>query len=604
MKKYFLLFLVFIGLQIIHTQAQTEITRQGDLSFIKLSNGLNIILHPNTSSPQLTITLTIKYGSIYEPDSFSGMANVLQHIYAEKIGRHLGNFKNTLNNKNCSFVSYCTTEQSIFKFKTSQAYASYCLTLIADSILQSSIYDKEINYVKEKILSEVAEEKTMTEIIDSTIMRRLFRHEYYRVTTTGDVSRFPNFTWGAVMRHKLKYYKSDNVICSAEGSFSQSTILEPAEKILGSIYKGDYNPESITKIIDIKPMIFSTQLVFEDSVDQPEFQICYQLPGAYSNQKFGYKSYLLSSILNDKNNYLHVKAAKLGCKKLSFQYEGNNFSAVFRVVFQPDKQHLMETYNMILNEMKRIDKVLINESMVTAGKYIFKKEFDVIKKSPEYVDWIVKFWPYNDDNFFYSLSDSVMSVQVQEMQKFTHEYIYENAYASVLRISLNDRIALKTDSQFVDLSDTIMQYTFSFRPNVTQLEGAENDRKLNNLLQWLRVNNDIQVQVNGFSDEGEYGKVSDDSVLLFIDSIPTFRKAMPDVIKKRSMRPETMRAMRIVKYLYDNGISADRLKGTSMVFSSSNREEALANMKCTLTLEKLRDRISLYEYHYGKKYNR
>jgi len=65
--------------------------------------------------------------------------------------------------------------------------------------------------------------------------------------------------------------------------------------------------------------------------------------------------------------------------------------------------------------------------------------------------------------------------------------------------------------------------------------------------------------------------------------------------------PETMRAMRIVKYLYENGIDADRLSGTSMYFTSSNRNEALANMKCTVTLEKLRDKVSLFEYHFGKK---
>lgn len=67
------------------------------------------------------------------------------------------------------------------------------------------------------------------------------------------------------------------------------------------------------------------------------------------------------------------------------------------------------------------------------------------------------------------------------------------------------------------------------------------------------------------------------------------------------MRPETMRAMRIVKYLYENGIDANRLSGTSMCFSSNGRNEALANMKCTISLEKLRDKVSLFEYHYGKK---
>ena len=61
-----------------------------------------------------------------------------------------------------------------------------------------------------------------------------------------------------------------------------------------------------------------------------------------------------------------------------------------------------------------------------------------------------------------------------------------------------------------------------------------------------------------------------------------------------------MRAMKIIKYLYDHGIAMERLKGTSMPFSSKTDEEAIENMKVTLTIDKLRKAVSLYEYHYGK----
>jgi hypothetical protein len=213
---------------------------------------------------------------------------------------------------------------------------------------------------------------------------------------------------------------------------------------------------------------------------------------------------------------------------------------------------------MVVSEMQRIDKVLINESMMNAGKVIFRKEFEAIKKTQDYPDWVARFWPYNDDNFFTSLADSIMNIKLKELQKFTHEYVNEGARVSALLISPEDRVALKVDSQFVDLNDSIMNYTFNYKPNVTELEGSENLSKQFKLLQWLKINPDIHIQVNGFSDKSEFNKVSDDSVLVFIDSISTFRKAMPDIIKKRNMRPETMRAMRIVKYLYENGIDAEQ----------------------------------------------
>jgi hypothetical protein len=86
---------------------------------------------------------------------------------------------------------------------------------------------------------------------------------------------------------------------------------------------------------------------------------------------------------------------------------------------------------------------------------------------------------------------------------------------------------------------------------------------------------------------------------LLIQSQP-LRKVRKDLLKTGSLRPEMMRAMKIIKYLYDHGIAMERLKGTSMPFSSKNDAEAIENMKVTVTIEKLRKAISLYEYHYGK----
>lgn len=582
-------------------EAQIETYAQGDLNFLKLTNGLNIIIKNNTPSPTTEVSFHIRFGSIYEQDSFSGIANVLEHILSNKIQKHLSNSRNILNNKSCSFNSFVTTEQSVFKFKVNSSYVKNCFDLMVDSVYNSVIRDLELRYAIESIQEELLQPSSARQRMDSTLLRKLYRVEFDRLNVTGSPSKLKNFNPSSLQKHKARYYKSDNTICSVNGSFQTQFVINDFTPSASRLFKGDYDPESITKIIDIKPMIYSTQLVFEDSVEDPEFQICWQFPGAYSNQKDGHKSYLLSSILNDKNNYIQVKAAKLNCKKLAFQYEANNFSSVLRVVVIPAKENLMATYNMVLSEMQRIDKLLINESMMNAGKVIFKKEFEAIKKTKDYPDWVARFWPYNDDNFFTSLADSIMNIKLNELQKFTHEYVNEGARVSALLIDPSDRISLKVDSQFVDLNDTIMNYIFTYKPNVTELEGEDNLLKQSKLLQWLKINTDIRVQINGCSDKGEFNKVSDDSVFAFIDSIPTFSKAMPDIIKKRNMRPETMRAMRIVKYLYENGIDADRLSGTSMYFTSSNRNEALANMKCTVTLEKLRDKVSLFEYHFGKK---
>ncbi len=75
---------------------------------------------------------------------------------------------------------------------------------------------------------------------------------------------------------------------------------------------------------------------------------------------------------------------------------------------------------------------------------------------------------------------------------------------------------------------------FTYRQNVTDIEGEQNQTQLRNLLHWLQLNPDIYIQVNGWADEGEYNKTYDDSILAFIDSIPTYQKTNPDAVRKIS----------------------------------------------------------------------
>ncbi|MDB5284027.1 MAG: hypothetical protein JWO06_3102, partial [Bacteroidota bacterium] len=207
----------------------------------------------------------------------------------------------------------------------------------------------------------------------------------------------------------------------------------------------------------------------------------------------------------------------------------------------------------------------------------------------------------NDESYFPTLADSVMKVGENGLKDFIINTFNQSAHVVGLRISKADREALKVDSLFTDIDESVSKYVFKYRQNITDIENADDIIKRENLLQWLNVNTDINVQVNGFSDEHEYNRATNDTIIQFIDSIPTFQRSKKDIIKKGYLRPEMMRAIKIVKYLYDHGIAAERLSGTSMMYKSANKQEALENMKCTLTLDKYHKSPSLFEFHYGKK---
>ncbi len=143
-KQIFATVLLLLSCLVINAQIETY--SQGDLSFLKLPNGLNIVLKNSPSAQSTEVSFHIRLGSIYEQDSFSGISNVIQHILSNKIQRHLSNTRNSLNSKNCIFTSYVTTEQSVFKFSVSTWYVKNCFDLMVDSVYTSTIRELELKY--------------------------------------------------------------------------------------------------------------------------------------------------------------------------------------------------------------------------------------------------------------------------------------------------------------------------------------------------------------------------------------------------------------------------------------------------------------------------
>lgn len=600
--KTVILLLVLTVIRIGCAKAQSESTKSGDLLYVKLGNGMNAVLMPIPSATNTEVSFFIKTGSIYEIDSLSGISNILQNILADKVARFLRNNRNTISFQNTQFNSYTTTERTVFKLTTASGNLATCFNLLRDSVFNSVITASELMNAKQNIINELElTAKNGRKNFENRLTQSIYRQDFEKLSVVGNPNEFHNITIPFLKFYFKKYYVPNNTLVTATGNFSYNTFQEQLENSFKSMVKSEFNPETVTKVVDFKPMVYTTQFVVEDSTTEPEFHICWQFTGTASNDLGSRCGFLLSAMLNDKNNFIQVKAAKMGCRKLVAQYEANNYNGVLRIVLQPDRRNWFDTYSFVVSELGRLEKTIVNESMIIGGKVQFKREYEALSKSKEYPQWIVKYWAGNVETYFPQLLDSLMGITETQMKSFVIFYMNQNPHVTGLLVSPRDRMELNVDSLFTDLNDSVRYYVFTYRQNITDLETKEDSTKLRNLLQWLQINNDVNIQVNGFADEGEFNKVYDDSIKTFIDSIPTFKKAMPETIKKGYLRPEMMRAMKLIKYFYDNGIEPERLSGTSMKFTSANREEAIANLKCTVTLDKMRKQISLYEFHYGKK---
>ena len=570
-------------------KAQNQSVYEGNFMINKIVNGMNVAILPLNSVSYTEVNLYIKAGTVQDTDSLLGLSNLLRLIHQHKIERNLAQGYNRLNFANTNFKSYSNGEQIVFSLTTRDANISYCMTLLRDSVLLAPIRLSELDSARREVLKNIdSGENNLDAVFETKLLMGVYPSDKNMLGNYGTAKSLGYITLNALTKYKQRYYTPNGSIISVTGRANGPYTREVFENTFGRIEKSDFDPETITKVIDIHPVIYNTQFIVNKQIDNPFFEICWQFPGTTSNHQASVFANLLTSILNDPNNYLQVKAAKLGCKEFKAIYDSKSFSGILRVKLQPSKEHFFETYSMVLQGLQNLHTNMMNESMVSAGKLLFKKAYNEELKTVGYTTKVIQHWPYNDEYYYLALKDTVFNVSEIQMQKFCYEYMNQGSYVAGLMISEADRTALNIDSLFTDLSTDVKNYVFTYRPNIVDLEGDDNLKKQDKLVQWLKINTDLYVKVNGFADEGEFNKTYDDSIRLYIDSSETFRRTMPQLFKSKSLRPEMMRAMKIIKYLSDHGIAQERLAGTSIRYKSEDEAEALKNMKVTVSLDKLR----------------
>ncbi|MCS6818856.1 MAG: hypothetical protein NZ522_02820, partial [Chitinophagales bacterium] len=379
---------------------------------------------------------------------------------------------------------------------------------------------------------------------------------------------------------------SASVLVRTSLPFSQVNFL--LEKNFDRWVTADFNPDEIIKIRSIKPMIYTTQNTVLNKSSKHKLSFHTLTFGSRNYARGTYDSYLLSAFLTDTSNKLFQQLKQnTGVQAISTFFDVHNYYGILTVSVElPDTEH-----RSVYEELRKaIDSAYryVNDSTLASAKRKFAQEYIVWAKSPDFYYKSLQHFFSNFTEYYETLNDSVQQVPIERFRRFVYNQFSRASFAIIAE---TDSFHYKNENYedwMADVDERIGEERFTFRKNICEIEGDENKRLLSRLIQWLKINPDIQCQVNGKADRNEYDKFKDAAVWAFIDTIETFKKYKPDLIKTGIMRPELLRALKILKALYEGGISLERLSGTAMPLNSKTKEEEAANRVATLSLTRLK----------------
>jgi predicted Zn-dependent peptidase len=567
---------------------------------VKSSNGQSFILNTKGDAGTIYTDVYFRIGPIYEFDSLSGVSVLLARVINSHIDADLkANGKGQI-----KYYSSIEPEQIAFHFESGPADLDYIFNLVKDKIINPKIDDEGLEEAKTEVRDNIDNIKTGESFRrEAAIMKRLWGNDFKKLNPYGDQQTYARLKAEDLITFHDHFFLPYNNMISVLGSFSDKEVLDKLVSIFKDFKSREFNPEQITKVIDFKPVLNTVQLLSTGS-DKSMVSITYQNPGARQDRDATYSAYILAELINDKDGRIQRSFREAGLKEVRASYTCSNFYGTFVLSAQPDSNKFVDAFNRLNQLITDISqKNYFKEGEIEKAKKNIEIQYNNLKANNQktYMSLVARFRFSNDENYITGFVDSINGTSIDHMRGYVTDYFTDHNGVRSLVTSKDSLESASPDQQYFVLDESISDTKFTYDLNKTDIETDEAKQNLQRLIQWLRINTDIHVQINGFSDEGEFMKSYDDSVLRFIDSTATFHKAMPDATKKGYLRIEFMRAMKIAKALYEAGIGEDRISGTSMAFTSDTKEAAAANRKCTLTLEKIQPRVSLYEYHFGKK---
>lgn len=557
------------------------------LNFQKLPSGLSYMHHLSKQS-ESEVSFSVRTGQIYETDSTYGINQLIVQVLEKRIAK--SKTLSTLSNK-----VIANSESVTIDIKCPNTLLEKSLQDLAFYLFDSLISVNELSTAKTALATKyqiLQSSPQYTNQLD--LQNKLWQNDVQKVFANCITTQFANISTERINDYFQKYFQKLNSTIAYSTSIDNEATFNLTKKVFSVYNTQFFNPDKIIRLLELKPIInYSQRIYFEESQNTPTVGVIFQQPGARYDRKGAYCATVLAQILAMQTDF-----------DLKSNIELNNYFGTLYITKKVSNQQFVtatDEINHLIDTLKTL-RYLTPAMLAEAKDDIILQYKQVSTQQPFlFLKEIAKYRFANDEKYITSFADSIQTIKMEDMQRYIYEYFVNKAGVHFVNTDSASVINATANEKVYDIDESIKNVKCKFELNKTDLFGDSNLIAIAKITQWMKMNTDAYLLINGFADKEEYHKVKDEEISKFMDSIPDFKKAKPFVIKTKTLRPEMMRALKVMKLLYDNGIPITRLKGTSMVFSSESEQEAIENKKCTFEFEKRKTSIAFYTFLSSQK---
>jgi len=554
--------------------------------FFSLNNRLDLLVSGDTSARALSLAIAFRSGSFNERAGYDGLSFLYEYLLRTRLQRQL---MPIIPSESFSITGETSYEYVLTQMTFPKQYLERTLQVIYEAV-SAPFSDEEIKDAVRYANSEYAlRMKDAAYRLEQQIGAILWEDDFRKRTI---ISTWDDST-AALIPMKIaklreEYFCPRNCIIVIKGNVVQKTVHEMVRDAFVNWERCKLNPFTKFPAPNYRTIINSVQLVDENPAsDTPFYRIAFPGPNTFEDKRSNYCALVLRGIISSPASRIHsllYDSCGLASATLNNDLARHISQITFNII--PVAEKVGFCYECIRAFLVQTGDSLIDERELSIGKDSVISNFDKAQSDlRNNVSQIIHFWASLSLNDYSTFEDSIRSVTLEEMRQLFDRYFRKRPYVAGLSISPAFRKSTMVDTAFTATEKTIRNYKLTFLKNSAIFSGAKDDSTLNSVIQYLKINPEMVIKVNGVCHKDELLQVSDKAMLQWVRSFKGFIMNPTSLISKKKFRLDVYRSLTVIKKLHEAGIDKTRLFGTGNLVRTPGEEEKYRYVYFTQVIE-------------------
>lgn len=304
-----------------------------------LSNGLTVLIVPNSHLPLLSYYTFYKVGSRYEPKGLSGASHFLEHLMfkgAKKYGP--GKFDTAIEGSGGVTNAYTTKDLTVYYENLPSTQLELLIDMEADRmenlLLEKEAFEKERFVILEE--RKMRLENSPIGKLYTKMMETAFAETPYETSTIGTVDDIKKVQRYQIFDYFKKFYAPNNAVLVIVGDVDSNKTMGLVEKYYGKIPRSNFidsleeNEQKISEEYRFKKK-FPSNINLKGQSVNPQFLWVYK--GAKHGEHWAYVLDILASVLGDGGSSYLVQRYVNNRRPLLSRVYASNYNLKFSGVF-------------------------------------------------------------------------------------------------------------------------------------------------------------------------------------------------------------------------------------------------------------------------------